>query len=241
MRLQRSAIQVSASLLGLALSVQLAVAASVDQKRIETEKQDVLIPLSTSKLEIETAADEAQRERANQPMGAFELGISSWQPEHLQPVSRISGASDFRLAGLPQMNFSMLEPLNRNLNVRAGAGLISLKRSGTLNVGQTSQQDQTAYVPTLRLGAEFMPTRVATPRVRPYLSLTLLPEAVVTSRSAFDNGEAKFGIGGELASGALIRVMNNFDLNLGVSATLGKIEASSLNGIGLSAGVRVPL
>ena len=230
------------SVVTLAALMGSAQASSVHSKKIEDESQDLSISLSPNKLELETASEQAQRERADRPLGAMEAAISSWEPTNLQPPTRISNASSFGLAGPPSLNFNVIDPINRNFNLKGGLEFVSLQRSGTLDAaGISSREQQTAYVPAIRIGGEYTAVRYSNRLFKPYVSAAILPTAVITSRSAFDDGEADFGIAGELAVGTLIHVSNSMDVNVSVSEVVGKVNSSDLTGFGVNAGVRVPL
>jgi hypothetical protein len=238
--------QYLALLILLSLSVATtsgALASVVNEGAIENESQDLKIPLSSNKLDTELSVEQTQRERAERPTGAIEFGVSSWEPNNLQPPSRINNnVSSFGLAGPPALALSFIEPGWRDVSWVGGLQFLELSRSGTLDsAGFSDSETQTAYVPSLRLGLQYAPIKFSSKLFRPYVSAAILPTAVITGRSSFDDGEADFGVAGEAGAGALIHVSSLFDLNLNVTGVVGKVSSSSLNGLGVGAGVRVGL
>ena len=225
-------------------SLSSAYAATViNQGVIENETQDLSIPLTSNKLDTELSVEQSQRERAERPTGALEFGVSSWEPNGIQPPARInSNVSSFGLAGPPTLNLNGIQPVGRDFNLVGGLQFLALQRTGNLNAsGLSSAETQTAYIPSLRLGAQYSPTRLSTKLLRPYVSAAILPTAVITGRSAFDDGETDFGVAGEAGIGTLIHVSQAFDIDVNASEMVGKVSASTLNGFGVGAGVRVGL
>ena len=53
--------------------------------------------------------------------------------------------------------------------------------------------------------------------------------------------ETDFGFCGEAEAGSLLHVSKYFDVNVGISETVGSVKSSDLSGFGVNAGVRVPL
>lgn len=224
-------------------SIGSARASIINQGAIEDESQDLSVPLSTNKLDTELSVEQTQRERAERPVGVLEFGVSSWQPSNLQPPARIeNNVSSFGLAGPPALNLNAIEPLGHDFSFVGGVQLLVLQRTGDLDAAGLSQsQEQSAYIPSIRLGAQYAPTRFSTKYFRPYLSAAFLPTAVITGRSAFDDGEADFGFAGEGGVGALIHVSQSVDIDLDVTEIVGKVSSSTLNGFGVGAGVRMGL
>ena len=220
-----------------------AYASIINQGAIEDESQDLNVPLTSNKLDTELTVEQSQRERAERPQGALDFSVSSWQPSSLQPPTRISSnVSGWSLAGPPTLNLNGLDPVGQNFNMVLGLQFLALERSGNLNTaGLSTTQTQTAYIPSVRLGAQYAPVKFSTKLFRPYVSAAILPTAVITGRSAFDDGESDFGVAGEAAIGTLIHVSSLFDATLEVSEMVGKVSSSTLNGFGVGAGVRVGL
>lgn len=220
-----------------------AYASLINQGAIEDESQDLNVPLSSNKLDTELSVEQSQRERAERPIGSVEFGISTWEPSGLQPPSRInSNVSTFGLVGPPTMNLNGIEPLGHDFSMVLGLQFVALQRSGDLSApGLSTTQEQTAYVPSVRLGAQYSPVKYSNKLFRPFAEAAILPTAVITSRSAFDDGEADFGVGGEVGLGTLIHVSSAFDVNVNLTELVGKVSSSTLNGFGVGAGVRVGL
>jgi hypothetical protein len=217
-------------------------ASSIQPTTIENESQDISIPMTQSNLDEEISVEQAQRERASQPTGAIEIGLSSYEPNGLQTVSRIADSSAFGLVGPPQINLNGVTPFGRNWNMKFGVGFLAMDRTGDLGAaGQTESDQQTAYLISGRVGGEYIPASLATTHFRPYLTGALLPSLVMTSRSAFDDGSSAFGVPIEVGAGTLVHILTSLDLNIAVTGTFGKIQDSNMNGLGLNAGVRFPL
>jgi len=221
-----------------------AASSSIQPETIENESQEVSVPmaLTSSQLDEEISTEQAQRARAERPTGALELGVSSYQPNGLQTVSRIADSSAFGLVGPPQINLNGVTPFGQNWNMKFGVGFLAMDRTGDLGTaGQTESDQQTAYLISGRVGAEYIPASFATTHFRPYLTGALLPSLVMTSRSAFDDGSSAFGVPIEVGAGTLVHILTSVDLNLAITGTFGKIQDSNMNGLGLNAGVRFPL
>lgn len=233
----------------LALLAVLSVASTahaasvINQGVIEDETQNLQIPLTSNKLDTELSVEQSQRERAERPTGALEFGVSSWEPSGIQPPARINNnVSSFGLAGPPTLDLNGIQPVGRDINLIGGLQFLALQRSGNLNTaGLSSTETQTAYIPSLRLGAQYAPVRISTKLLRPYVEAAILPTAVITGRSAFDDGETDFGVAGEAGIGTLIHVFEAFDIDVSATEMVGKVSASTLNGFGIGAGVRVGL
>lgn len=217
-------------------------ASSIQPSTIENESEDVTIPMSQSTLDEEISVEQAQRERAERPTGALDLGASSYQPNSLNLISHITASNGFSLVGPPQINLNGITPLNRDFNLKFGTGILVLGRSGTVGAADQAAMDtQTAYLISGRAGAEYMPLSLASVKFSPYATAALLPTLVMTSRSSFDDGQSAFGVPVELGAGTLVHLVQSLDLNLAVIGTLGKVQDSNMDGLGLNAGLRVHL
>jgi hypothetical protein len=217
---------------------------SISKDRIENDpsNDDITIPMNKSELDAEISTEQAQRERSEKPIGSIEVGVSSYEPNSLQLISRISSPSSFSLVGPPQINLNGITPLGRNFNLKFGTGFLAMDRTGQIGAsGQTQTDQQTAYLISFRAGAEYAPLSMATTKFRPYATAALLPTLAMTSRSSFDDGQSEFGIPIELGVGTLIHVFQSLDFNLAITSILGKVQDSNMDGLGFNAGVRVPL
>jgi hypothetical protein len=217
-------------------------ASVIDSGKIEDDSQNLNVPLSSNRLDTEISVEQEQRERAERPTSSMELNLSSWEPSSLQPPTRISNAGSFGLAGPPTLQLNGITPLSRDLNLVTGLQFLAMDRSADLGVdGNDDSETQTAYVPSIRLGIQYAPVKFSSKLFRPYVSAAVLPTAVITGRTAFDDGETDFGVAGEAGAGTLVHVSSAFDLNVNITETIGRVTTSSLNGFGVGAGVRVGL
>ena len=211
-------------------------------KNEDNQMQDLSVPLANNKLQVEIAAEQAQRERAHAPFNAVDLSISSWQPKDIQMSSRIQNATGFTDAGVPTIQLSTLHPLTNWASLKLSLGLASLHRYGTLDAaGQSTKQEQMAYLPYLGLGAEFTHPALSTRLLKPYFSASLQPSLVITTRSAFDDGQSALGFPFGVGAGVLVHAFKTADINIGATETLGSVKNSDVSGLGLNAGVRLAL
>jgi hypothetical protein len=219
-----------------------AASSSIQPEKIEDEYTDVTIPMAAGELDTEITTEQAQRERSEKPTGSIDLGVSSYQPNSLNLTSRISSPSAFSLVGPPQININGLTPLSRDLNLKFGTSFLALNRSGDVGAADQAITDtQTAYILSARAGMEYSPSVLASKRIHPYATAAILPTIVMTSSSSFDDGQSAFGVPVELGAGTLVQIIQSWDLDLSVIGTLGKVQDSNMDGLGLNAGVRVHL
>jgi hypothetical protein len=219
-----------------------AQATTVHSKTLEQEQEDVTVPMSQTDIEtsIQTRLDQSEKEKT-----AIEVGASSWSPKNLAFSSNSASPGSFGTQ-VPEMELNFLTPMNLrrsdNFSWKFGLGLMSLDRDETIGVGGQSFTDQqTAYLASLKIGAEYLPKQFASRTLSPYASLSLVPTFVTTSRSSLEDGSSQFGVPVELQTGALVHLMKAADLNVGLDAVLGKASSSNLSGVGVNAGVRVSL
>jgi len=205
--------------------------------------QDVAVPLTQNKIQVEIKNEQIQRNRALQPKRSLEAGVSSWLPRSVNSSSRLANPSDYETVNAPALALNAILPINPALNAKVGLGLLMLHRFGDLNaVGQDTDQEQLAYLASIRLGLEWAPLSLATRRFRPYIGGNLLPTMMLTNRSALDSaGTSDFGLPVELGAGSLVLISETLSVNLGVTEVLGKVADSNLTGFGMNAGLRVAL
>jgi len=204
--------------------------------------QDVAVPLTQSKVQVEIKNEQIQRNRALQPKSSLEAGVSSWLPRSVKSSSRLANPSSYQTINAPALALNAILPMNPALNLKTGLGLLMLHRFGELNaVGQDTDQEQLAYLVSVRMGVEWAPLSLATRRFRPYLGGNLLPTLMLTNRSALDSGSSDFGLPVELSAGSLVLISETFSVSLGVTEVLGKVADSNLTGFGMNAGLRVAL
>jgi hypothetical protein len=222
-----------------------AEATPVNSKVLEQEQEDVNVPMSQTDIEasLQTRMDQAGKDPGS--ADSLEVGVSSWAPKNLAVTSSSANPSAFGTQ-VPEMAFNFLAPMNLkksdNFSWKFGVGLMTLDRDDTVNVGgQNFQDQQTAYLVSLKLGTEYLPKQFASKTFSPYASLSLDPTFVTTSRSTLDDGSSQFGVPVEFQTGALVHLMKATDLNIGFDGVLGKASSSNLSGVGVNAGVRVSL
>jgi hypothetical protein len=222
-----------------------AEATPVHQKDLETEQEDVTVPMGKTDIEDSIQTRLQQEDTDRSPPNSIEMGVSSWAPKNLAISSSISNPNGFGTQ-VPELDFAFITPIklrsSENFNWKFGFGLMSLTRGGDLNVGgQTFSDEQTAYLASLKLGAEYLPKQFANKNFSPFASLALVPTLVTTSRSDLDEGTSQFGVPVELQAGALVHLIKAADLTVGFDGVLGKASSSNLSGVGVNAGVRVSL
>jgi hypothetical protein len=238
----------SSVLLGFVFTMTLCLSAeatTVHQKDLETEQEDVTVPMGKTDIE-DSIQTRLQKEDADRSApNSLEMGVSSWAPKNLAISSSIANPNGFGTQ-VPELDFSFITPIHlrssENFNWKFGLGLMSLTRNGDLNVGgQTVSDQQTAYLASLKLGAEYLPKQFANKNFSPFASLALVPTLVTTSRSDLDEGTSQFGVPVELQVGTLVHLVKAADLTVGFDGVLGKASSSNLSGVGVNAGVRVSL
>jgi len=217
-------------------------AAPIKNDKLNNDPQDLNIPLSPSQIDVEIENDVIQRDRASQPNTQIELGVSSWQPKNLQAPAYSNAVSGFSVQNAPDLNLSVLIPINTMLNFNVGGSFLTVSRSSNLvSPGLSSSQDQTGYLPSVRVGVEYQPQYFGSRVFHPYAQFSLLPSLFITNRSGIDAGESTFGLPVQLGAGVLISFTKIMALNLGVSQVWGSAGDSDLAGFGVNAGVRVAL
>jgi hypothetical protein len=242
--LNKSIFIASSLLCAMALCFQ-AEASPVHKKTLETEQEDVTVPMSQTDIETSLEARLDQAERNHSDPSSLEMGVSSWTPKNLAISSTLANPNAFGTQ-VPEVEFSFLTPMHLsrsdNFNWKFGVGLMSLTRDETINVSSQNFSDQqTAYLASLKVGAEYLPKQFANRSFSPYASLSLVPTFIATSRSALDDGGSQFGVPVEFQTGALVHLIKAADLNIGFDGVLGKASSSNLSGVGVNAGVRVSL
>lgn len=183
-----------------------------------------------------------------------EIGLSSWAPSALSAETRLSDATDFRGAGVPQVTLQFATaPLLRwralSLSGVAGVSFSLLKRTGTYPGVASSPAygvSENLFLFPVRLGLE---SRVAFYGPwSAYVSASLLPTIGFTTRTVMDDGQTILG----LPVGASAGIAHDFgwlggrfsgiQLKAGVDATYGRwSRRTDLTGLGAQAGVSVPL
>jgi hypothetical protein len=214
---------------------------ALPEKPIITE---VTVPMAKGELEAEVAAGQAQRERANAPRSSVELAVSSWKPKRASTFSRIPGTSDFDTKGIPYLEADVFMPLfsRHDLHLEGGLGFLALHRTATItSTGLSLPQDENGYILSLRVGVVYSPYKFFDDRVTPYVDGALMPSMVATRESSFDGGQSDTGLPFELGLGALGAITKSFNLDVGITETLGKVEASDFNKFAVRAGLRMPL
>jgi hypothetical protein len=235
-----TALSLAVALFGV--KAQAASSSSIQPEKIEDEYTDVTIPMAAGELDTEISTEQAQRERSEQPTSSIDLGVSSYQPNSLNLISRISNPGGFSLVGPPQINLNGLTPMGRDFSLKFGTGFLVLNRSGAVGASDQDIVDsQTAYIISGRAGAEYSPYSFSSSKFHPYATAAIVPTIVMTSRSSFDDGQSAFGVPVELGAGTLVHVLQSWDLDLSIVGTLGKVQDSNMDGLGLNAGVRVHL
>jgi hypothetical protein len=203
--------------------------------------QDLQLPVSHGELQAEIAAEQAQRDRANAPKAVFELGFSSWRP-NLSAPARIGQLTGFSAGAVPTVSISDISPILGDLSLELGLSLITENRFGTLTAAGLSERlQETAYVGQLRVGTRYSPWQLLEGRLRPFVSVNLLPTMVVSKRSAFDDGISDMGVGAEFGLGAATRIWKQVNFDLKISQEVGKAGDSSLNGFAAGAGLIFPI
>jgi len=204
--------------------------------------QDISLPMASGELQVETAAEQDQRDRANAPKSKVEIGFSSWQPYKLNTFSRVSDLSDYETVGVPATNIGLYTPVSRTVDIELGLDFLVMRREGSVIAsGINVRQDQTAYITSLRFGASYSPWSLLKEKLHPYFSAALLPTMVVTRRTAFDDGVNDLGLPMELGLGGVVQITKPIALNLGISEIFGKVQNSDLKGLAVSAAIRFPI
>jgi hypothetical protein len=235
----------ASSLLCISALCLRAEASPVHQKTLETEQEDVTVAMPQTDIEtsIDTRLQKEDQERSA-PI-SMQLDVSSWAPKNLAIPSSVANPNAFGTQ-VPELELAFITPMrlgsSSNFNWKFGLGLMSLTRDENLSVGgQTLNDQQTAYLASLKVGAEYLPQQFVSKTLSPYASFALVPTFITTSRSTPDEGASQFGVPVELQAGALVHLIKAADLNVGVDGVLGKAASSNLGGVGVNAGVRVSL
>lgn len=173
---------------------------------------------------------------------AIEANYSTWQPNRVVVNSRIKNASAFKVQNPRTISVNEIHSLSTQFSLKIGAQFLALSRSGTTDsAGLTAAQEQNILVPSIRAGLEYQPNFLSTKRLQTYASAALLPSYIVSQRSVFDDGEANFGLPFEASIGELVHISSAIDLNVNLTETLGKVQDSDLQKLGLNLGVRILL
>ena len=204
----------------------------------------VLAPVNSEIIESGKLPSESSRS------AAIDFGLSSWAPSGVTLPSQIGNGVAFQRS-MPAVYanyvFQVLSQTH-DLNAKLGLNWVSLSRSAPFNFGGAGgNSSQSMQLFSLRVGVEYTPTFLKTNAVETYAALSFLPSAAVTGASTFERGSTYFGFPGELALGARLKMSavgiswEAASFDLGVLGTLGKLHDSNINGIGLTAGLKVVL
>ena len=146
------------------------------------------------------------------------------------------------------MPFFQSSDFKKDLKLKTGLGWLSMSRTADLYLnGAHSLTSESAQLFSVRLGAEYSPSKWKSKLIAPYLGLVVLPSFAFTSESSFDHGSTYFGIPLEISSGVRVPVnamgisLDHAAIDLGITETLGRIAGSNVNGFGVSLGLRVLL
>lgn len=184
----------------------------------------------------------------------FDIGltIGSWSPGHLATDSHVADATNFRLGAMPLVSASLIQaPFATGsagtLALRAGLGVESLVRSGTLSFPAGPETgEQHALLLPLEAGIEARPAFAQWRDLGFYLDATVNPMFMVTERSPFDDGRSILGIGGGAVLGSTYNLRrlvpsDALYLDMNLVARVGELSGGSANGLGLQAGVRLQM
>ncbi len=215
---------------------------------------EVLVPFDQDLLQNSPAISSAtvlpsqMKSKAREKTLTF--GLSTWMPSQLNLPGQIGSEIAFNRT-LPEayINFrTQLFAESHELIVMIGGNWLALQRTAVLDVGGSSiNQTQQMQLLSARAGVEYVPSRFQSPLLKPYVGLSLLPTVALTGESAFEKGSTYFGVAGEFALGLRMPLAKlglqwqGAEFDLGWTGALGRMENSSLNGMGINAGVKVSL
>lgn len=176
------------------------------------------------------------------------LGVSSWFPSQLNLPSQIPNTSPFSRA-TPAIYINYLSSFGaKGFFKKFGINWMELDRRANLNTGFAAvEQSQSVHLVSARAGAEYDVLAWSTKNFTPYVGLSILPTVAFVDRSSLDNGSSYFGLPFEMALGSKIKPhalgipWSGVEFDLGVLATLGRMNRSSVNAWGASLGMRVML
>jgi hypothetical protein len=227
-----------------------ALLAAAQARAATTDEVHVLLPGGEAAQAIRAEADSSPPA----PRAPFDLSLTvgSWAPNHLALDSRVPDATDFKQGTLPLLSAALVEaPFARGnsgtLSFRAGAGIETLTRTGTLSFpGGPQAGSQNAVLLPLEAGIEARPAFAQWRDVGVYLDATVNPMFLITERSPFDDGRSILGIGGGAVLGSTfnLRRLVSSDalyLDMNLVARIGELSGGNANGLGLQAGVRLEM
>jgi hypothetical protein len=174
-------------------------------------------------------------------------GISTWSPDHFSTPSFIPTGS-FQRVGAPGIFINYLTGVfNPDFNLKFGLNWLGFTRTGVLLAGTPSSSTQTQELNlfSVRIGVEYSPRRFASKVFAPYASAALLPSVAQTSTSSFDGDSVYLGLPLEFSLGTRIALagigLKSWDLDVNATEVVGRVNGSSVSGLGIEAGVRVIL
>lgn len=186
------------------------------------------------------------------PMRA-EVFASSFMPSSMTLPSRVDETSKFARSGLPAMGLSVLSRnfadtgLLSQVSARFGASALHMRRTARMvYLGTVGQFEQDAYLLPLEAGLVFSPRSLAANlssiHFEPYFEASVLPTAVLTSRSVMDDGESYAALMGRARAGMVTSLAQTpWAVNLAVDQTVGSIQGASVSQTAFTLGIRAAL
>jgi hypothetical protein len=181
----------------------------------------------------------------------LELSVSSWAPDALNTSGRLPSTS-YNFFAAPPVTASYLfslwnQPKAGDLMIKLSGGFDVLQRTSTVNTpGGGLGTSQNAYLLPLTAGVEFTPSATRVGAWAFHVGTSAGAMLFFSERSPIDDGVSTAGIIALLNAGAESNLRwlarsTDLKLSLDLVGSLGTVDGGSLAGLGVSAGVKIPL